>query len=481
MITTVAFVALLLFSAAAYVVGRRRATAAAANAKGRALHSLPGYHGSYLALSVGAPALILLLLASLSGARIEAAMVRAEAPPAVQQMTDQARNVFYDDARAIARGGRPSETIYTPDQATALQAEAAQSARLGQLIAAAGVGAAVALALIGAVLAWRRLAPDFRARNRVEGWVAGLFIACSVTAILTTAGIVASLVWESFRFFQAVPPHEFLFGTQWNPQIAMRADQFAGAGAFGAVPLFAGTFLIMLIAMTVAAPIGLFSAIYLSEYAAARTRSVVKPLLEILAGVPTVVYGFFAALTVGPAFRAGFNALGAQLAGGPLDGLGQYLMQVQNQMALVAGAVMGIMLIPFVSSLSDDIINAVPQSLRDGSLAMGATKSETVKKVVLPAALPGVMAALLLAVSRAVGETMIVTMAAGLQAKITLNPLDTVTTVTVQIVTLLTGDQEFDSPKTLAAFGLGLTLFAVTLALNIVALRIVRKYREQYD
>jgi phosphate transport system permease protein len=261
----------------------------------------------------------------------------------------------------------------------------------------------------------------------------------------------------------------------------MRADQFAGAGAFGAVPLFAGTFLIMLIAMVVAAPIGLFSAIYLSEYALPRTRAVVKPLLEILAGVPTVVYGFFAALTVGPAFRAAFNALGAQFAGGPLDALGQYLMQVQNQMALVAGAVMGIMLIPFVSSLSDDIINAVPQSLRDGSLAMGATKSETVKKVVLPAALPGVMAALLLAVSRAVGETMIVTMAAGLQAKITLNPLDTVTTVTVQIVTLLTGDQEFDSPKTLAAFGLGLTLFAVTLALNIVALRIVRKYREQYD
>jgi phosphate transport system permease protein len=349
------------------------------------------------------------------------------------------------------------------------------------LIAAAGVGAALALALVGGLLAWRRLAPDFRARNRVEAWVAGLFIACSVTAILTTAGIVASLVWESFRFFQAVPPHEFLFGTQWNPQIAMRADQFAGAGAFGAVPLFAGTFLIMLIAMSVAAPIGLFSAIYLSEYAAPRTRAVVKPLLEILAGVPTVVYGFFAALTVGPAFRAAFNALGAQFAGGPLDGLGQYLMQVQNQMALVAGAVMGIMLIPFVSSLSDDIINAVPQSLRDGSLAMGATRSETVKKVVLPAALPGVMAALLLAVSRAVGETMIVTMAAGLQAKITLNPLDTVTTVTVQIVTLLTGDQEFDSPKTLAAFGLGLTLFAVTLALNILALRIVRKYREQYD
>jgi len=233
--------------------------------------------------------------------------------------------------------------------------------------------------------------------------------------------------------------------------------------------------------MAVAAPIGLMSAIYLSEYAGPGLRAVVKPLLEILAGVPTVVYGFFAALTVGPLFRGAFNALGSELVGGPLDALGQHLLQVQNQMALVAGAVMGIMLIPFVSSLSDDIINAVPQSLRDGSLAMGATPSETVRNVVLPAALPGVTAAMLLAVSRAIGETMIVTMAAGLQAKITANPLDTVTTVTVQIVTLLTGDQEFDSPKTLAAFGLGLTLFAVTLALNVIALRIVRKYREQYD
>jgi phosphate transport system permease protein len=258
----------------------------------------------------------------------------------------------------------------------------------------------------------------------------------------------------------------------------MRSDQVASAGAFGAVPLFAGTFLIMLIAMLVAAPVGLYSAIYLSEYASRPLRGVVKPLLEILAGVPTVVYGFFAALTVGPLFRAGFNAIGEAL---PPGALATYLMEVQNQMALVAGVVMGIMLIPFVSSLSDDIINAVPQSLRDGSYAMGATKSETVKKVVLPAALPGIMAAMLLAVSRAVGETMIVTMAAGLQAKLTANPLDTVTTVTVQIVTLLTGDQEFDSPKTLSAFGLGLTLFVVTLCLNIVALRIVQKYREQYD
>ncbi|MDP2765353.1 MAG: phosphate ABC transporter permease subunit PstC, partial [Brevundimonas sp.] len=278
-----------------------------------------------------------------------------------------------------------------------------------------------------------------------------------------------------------VPLADFLFGTRWSPQIAMRADQIGSSGAFGAVPLFVGTFLIMAIAMLVAGPIGLFSAIYLSEYAGPRQRAVIKPLLEILAGVPTVVYGFFAALTVGPAFRGFFNNIGAMLIGGPFDGLGMYLMTVQNQMALVAGAVMGIMLIPFVSSLSDDIINAVPQSLRDGSYAMGATKSETVKRVLLPAALPGVAGAVLLAMSRAIGETMIVTMAAGLAARLTLNPLDTVTTVTVQIVTLLTGDQEFNSTKTLSAFGLGLTLFLVTLLLNIFAQRIVQTYRQQYD
>ncbi|MDP3400289.1 MAG: phosphate ABC transporter permease subunit PstC, partial [Brevundimonas sp.] len=279
----------------------------------------------------------------------------------------------------------------------------------------------------------------------------------------------------------AVTQPEILFGTQWSTQTAIRADQDGSTGSIGALPLFAGTFLIMLIAMAVAAPVGLFAAIYLSEYAGSASRAIIKPVLEILAGVPTVVYGFFAALTVGPAFREFFNTIGRWLIGGPLDGLGQYLMLVQNQMALVAGAVMGIMLIPFVSSLSDDILNAVPQSLRDGSYAMGATKSETVKRVLMPAALPGVAGALLLAMSRAIGETMIVTMAAGLAARLTLNPLDTVTTVTVQIVTLLTGDQEFNSTKTLAAFGLGLTLFLVTLALNIVAQRIVQTYRQQYD
>ena len=480
MLTWVALLALALFSGATFFAARRKALVAAG---GRAvgLHSLPGYYGGYVALWVGVPAALLVLLAAAFGGRIEAAALRAQAPAAIEQMTDQQRNVFFDDARAIAQRGQVSETIYEGDQKTALDAVAAKARTLELLIDYGAMAAAAAAALAGVFAAYPRVRPDFRARNKVEGWIAGLFIVCSVTAVLTTVGIVASLVWESWRFFQSVNIFDFLFGLQWNPQIAMRADQFASKGAFGAVPLFMGTFLIMLIAMAVAAPIGLFSAIYLSEYAGSWTRAVVKPLLEILAGVPTVVYGFFAALTVGPLFRGAFNALGATMIGGPLDGLGQYLAQVQNQMALEAGAVMGIMLIPFVSSLSDDILNAVPQSLRDGSLAMGATRSETVKKVVLPAALPGIMAALLLAVSRAVGETMIVTMAAGLQAKTTINPLDTVTTVTVQIVTLLTGDQEFDSPKTLSAFGLGLTLFAVTLTLNVVALRIVQKYREQYD
>ena len=356
------------------------------------------------------------------------------------------------------------------------------AAILRPAIGAGAVAAGAALAALGgALFAFSRIRPALRARNRVEGWIVGLLFASSAVAVLTTVGIIASLVFDSLRFFAAVPITEFLFGTQWSPQTAIRADQVGSSGAFGALPLFAGTFLIMLIAMIVAAPVGLFAAIYLSEYAGPVFRATVKPVLEILAGVPSVVYGFFAALTVGPAFREFFNGIGAQLAGGPLDGLGQYLMLVQNQMALVAGGVMGIMLIPFVSSLSDDIINAVPQSLRDGSYAMGATKSETVTRVLLPAALPGVAGAMLLAMSRAIGETMIVVMAAGAAANLTLDPLRPVTTVTYQIVTLLTGDLEFNTPKTLAAFGLGLTLFLVTLGLNVVAQRIVHTYRQQYD
>jgi phosphate transport system permease protein len=285
-------------------------------------------------------------------------------------------------------------------------------------------------------------------------------------AILTTVGIILSLLFESLRFFSAVPFHEFLFGLDWSPQTAMRADQVGSSGAFGAVPLFMGTLLISGIAMTVAVPVGLLSAIYMAEYAPRKVRSVVKPLLEILAGIPTVVYGFFAALTIAPFFRGMGESVG---------------LDVSSESALAAGAVMGIMIIPFVSSLSDDVITAVPNSMREGSYGLGATKSETIKRVIIPAALPGIVGGILLAVSRAIGETMIVVMAAGLAANLTANPLQAVTTVTVQIVTLLVGDQEFDSPKTLAAFALGLVLFMVTLALNVVALHVVRKYREQYE
>ena len=297
-------------------------------------------------------------------------------------------------------------------------------------------------------------------------FIVGLLIASSVVAILTTIGIFMSLIFESVRFFGKVPLTEFLFGLEWSPQTAIRADQVGSSGAFGAVPLFLGTTLIMLIAMVVAVPVGLFAAIYLSEYAGPRTRAVVKPLLEVLAGIPTVVYGFFAALTVAPFLRE----IGATIG-----------LDVASESALAAGAVMGIMIVPFISSLSDDVINAVPQTLRDGSYAMGATKSETIRRVVLPAALPGIVGAVLLAVSRAIGETMIVVMAAGLAGNLTFNPLDAVTTVTVQIKTLLVGDQEFDSAKTLSAFALGLVLFLVTLVLNIIALRTVQKYREKYD
>lgn len=470
---------LLLFSAVTYAVARRRVVATTTGTGVRP-HSRAKYHGAHAALWAAVPALIVLLLLAAVGPRLVTALTWADLPeiaPAVEPFRSQ----FQLDAEALAVGAPPSAVAYSPEQRQALDAHAERISGLSGLIRLGGLIAVILTAVIGGLFAWTRVRPDYRARNAVEGWVAILLFACSAVAVLTTLGIVLSLVWESLRFFQSVPPWEFLTGTHWSPQIAIRADQVGSSGGFGAVPLFVGTFLIMAIAMLTAAPIGLMAAIYLAEYASRFQRAWIKPVLEILAGIPTVVYGFFAALTVGPAFRSAFNGLGEMLVGGPLNGLGLYLMGVQNQMALVAGVVMGIMLIPFVSSLSDDIINAVPQSLRDGSYAMGATRSETIKKVVLPAALPGVAGAMLLAVSRAIGETMIVTMAAGLQARITANPLDSVTTVTVQIVTLLTGDQEFNSPKTLSAFGLGLTLFVVTLILNIVALRIVQHYREQYD
>jgi len=331
-----------------------------------------------------------------------------------------------------------------------------------------GGAAAILIALAGAFLALRRNSAEFRARTGVERWAMVVLFAASLIAILTTLGILLSLLFESLRFFRLYPAQDFFFGTEWSPQMAIRADQAGSSGAFGSIPLMWGTFFIgAIIAMIVAVPLGLMSAIYLTQYAPSRLRAWLKPILEILAGVPTVVYGYFAALTVAPIVRD--------------FGLSIGITSASSESALAAGSVMGIMIIPFVSSMADDSIAAVPQAMRDGSLAMGATKSETIRKVLLPAALPGVMGGVLLAVSRAIGETMIVVMAAGLAANLTLNPFQSVTTVTTQIVGLLTGEQEFDSPKTLAAFALGLALFGITLLLNLIALHIVRRYREQYE
>ncbi|CAH0991352.1 hypothetical protein SIN8267_01455 [Sinobacterium norvegicum] len=322
------------------------------------------------------------------------------------------------------------------------------------------------VAIAGGFYASERVSQQFNARVVVERFIQLLLFFCAAIAVLTTFAIVFSVLFESIRFFNEIPLNDFLFGLQWSPQIAMREDQAGATGLFGVVPLLAGTLLITAIAMLIAVPIGLMSAIYLSEYASEKYRSMLKPVLELLAGIPTVVYGFFAALTVAPWVRQLGESIG---------------LSVSSESALAAGIVMGVMIIPFVSSLSDDVIRAVPQTLRDGALGLGSTRSETVKKVVLPAALPGIIAGVLLAISRAIGETMIVVMAAGMAAKLTANPLESVTTVTVQIVTLLTGDQEFDSAKTLAAFALGLVLFVITLMLNVIALYVVNKYREQYD
>ena len=317
-----------------------------------------------------------------------------------------------------------------------------------------------------AFFTFKKIKNEFKARDKVEKIIELFLLVCSSLAILITVGIFLSVIFESNRFFESIPLTEFLFGTHWSPQMPIREDQAGSTGAFGAVPLFAGTFLIAFIAMCIAGPIGLMSAIFLSEYASKSVRDIVKPLTEILAGIPTVVYGFFAVIVVAPFIRNTGNYFGIEVA---------------SESAVAAGLVMGVMIIPFVSSISDDVINAVPQNLKNGSLGVGATKSETIKLVIIPAALPGIIGGLLLAVSRAIGETMIVVMAAGMSANLTANPFEAVTTVTVQIVVLLVGDQEFDSPKTLAAFALGLVLFIMTLILNYIALHIVRKYREQYE
>jgi phosphate transport system permease protein len=455
--------ALLGVVALAYHLGRRRAvTAVGGPTRINSLHSLPGYYGFYTALWAGLPALLVLVLWTGFQDEVVTSLVKAELPAEVTQgMSNGQIGLLVNDVRNLATG-----RIAAGNASPAVLAAADHFARLQQIAKISLWALALALALGGMSLALGRIAPEFRARNGVERTVMVILIACSSIAILTTLGIVLSVLFESLMFFQKVSWTEFFFGTEWSPQTALRADQVGSTGAFGAVPLFAGTLLISLIAMLVSVPIGLMAAIYLAEYAPRAVRAWAKPVLEVLAGIPTVVYGFFAALTVAPAVRGWGEALG---------------LTVASESALAAGLVMGIMIIPFVSSLSDDVINAVPQSMRDGSYALGATQSETITRVILPAALAGIVGGILLAVSRAIGETMIVVMAAGMSANLTANPLEAVTTVTVQIVTLLTGDQEFDSAKTLAAFALGLTLFAVTLFLNVIALHIVRKYREQYE
>lgn len=453
---------LIVLMAVGYQLGRRRCYSLASTHGGfKKLHSLPGFHGFYVALWCGLPALAVFSLWTSLQSTLIIDLIVSGLPDTLRNLSEGELGLVVNDIRNLAEGN-----IVSGEVSPVIQAAAEHYLSLERTGLAALAVVTLSVALAGFTLAWRRVSPSFRARNRVESTVKWVLIACSTLAIFTTIGIVLSVLFEAIRFFGKVPLTDFLFGLQWSPQMAIREDQVGSSGAFGSIPLFAGTLMIALIAMTVAVPIGLMSAIYLSEYASQKIRATAKPLLEILAGIPTVVYGFFAALTVAPFLRDSGSLIG---------------LDVSSESALAAGLVMGIMIIPFISSLSDDALNAVPQSMRDASLGVGATHSETVKQVILPAALPGIVGGVLLAVSRAIGETMIVVMAAGLSANLTANPLESVTTVTVQIVTLLVGDQEFDSAKTLAAFALGLLLFVVTLALNIVALHIVRKYREEYE
>jgi phosphate transport system permease protein len=449
---------------AAFLFGRQRAVAVAGGNFAK-MHSLPAYHGLHAATL----ALVPMLLAYLFGAPLLnwLAEHNALANFSVDITGDAMKRgaALRDIVNAVGgpRAGDLAENVKSAADAYS------HTIGLGSAILLAS---GVVLGLAGIAWSLSRVSMTFRARNNFERFVDVLLLICAAIAVLTTVGIVFSVLGETYRFF--FDPHikgkpgvfDFLFGTEWNPQAAMREDQGEISTAYGFLPLLTGTLLITLIALLVAGPMGLFSAIFLAEYASPRVRATFKPVLEILAGIPTVVLGFFAALTVAPFIRGWGETFG---------------LNVSSESALAAGLVMGMMIIPFISSLSDDVINAVPQSLRDGSYALGATKSETIRQVVLPAALPGIVSAFMLAISRAIGETMIVVMAAGLAANLTLNPLEAVTTITVQIKTILVGDQEFDSAKTLAAFALGLVLFFVTLLLNFIALRVVRKYREQYD
>lgn len=493
MSTSLILLCLLIIGTVAYVMSRSRAVALAGG-KSSALHSRPGYYGAYAAIWAILPALIVFCAwLSISPAIIESS-IRGSFPADIRSQPVATQNLSYGMVTAIARGLpllTAEEMAGVSNGSVDLQAKLAEKGvplagapapymveGARELIAKTSFSrwmltvVVLAIAIAGTAYALRSIAPRFRARNHVERvmlW--GLLVASSI-AILTTIGIVFSMLSEAGRFFSTVPANEFFFGTVWDPRFAGAGS--TSSGQFGLIPLLAGTLYIGFVAMLVAVPVGLFAAIYMAEYASPRVRSISKPLLEVLAGIPTIVYGFFALITVGPFLRD---------ISADINGLltGNYVNFIQAQSVITAGIVMGIMLIPYVSSLSDDIITAVPRSLRDGSLGLGATRSETIKRVVLPAALPGVVGALLMTASRAIGETMIVVLAAGVAARIQLNPFEPMTTVTVKIVNQLTGDLEFTSPQTLVAFALGITLFCITLCLNIYALYIVRKYREQYE
>ena len=460
MSTSFVFLVLLILTTFSFVTGKSHAVSTA-DGQGKRLHSRPNYYGYFAALWCAIPAFAIASIWTALEGSITASLALSSLPETLRNADASTLSLISNDIRNLATGNIVART---PEPWLIEAAENYKHFKQTSTI----LMLAVVLAVFAASFIWTRkqISPALRARNSVERILLIVLMLCSGVAILTTIGIVFSLIFETARFFTKVPYLDFLFGLEWSPQTALREDQVGSTGLFGAIPLFAGTLLISFLAMCVAAPVGLMAAIYMAEYAPSKIRGTIKPVLEILAGIPTVVYGFFAALTVAPFFREAGESAG---------------LLVSSESALVAGGVMGIMLIPFVSSLSDDVISAVPQSLREGSYGLGATQSETIRQVILPAALPGIVGSLLLATSRAIGETMIVVMAAGLSANMTVNPLEAVTTVTVQIVTLLVGDQEFDSAKTLAAFALGLMLFVVTLILNIIALITVNKYREQYD
>jgi len=484
------FLILLGLAAIGFLAGRTRAMSSAGGDI-RNLHSLPSYYGMNVALWAIVPSLILLVLFLLIQPLLIEMQVRADIPEDAYDNRGQL-SLLMSDVRRVADGIELAveRGVLTREEARALDAgEADVREVLGEVGVALGSDvdpirlqaaqryaamsttgnllravAVLALAIAGLALSFLRTRHDFRARNTVEKVVMGLLIGAACIAILTTLGIVLSLIFNTIEFFRLYPADEFFFGLTWSPS-------FGGGSQLGILPLFWGTFYISIIALAVAVPIGLFAAIYLSEYASPAVRGVAKPLLEVLAGIPTIVYGLFALLTVGPLLVEVFGR-GGLLGVGWMGG---------GTAVMTAGLVMGIMLIPFVSSLSDDIINAVPQAMRDGSLGLGATSSETIRQVVLPAALPGIVGAILLAASRAIGETMIVVLGAGAAARLSMNPFDAMTTVTAKIVSQLTGDADFASPEALVAFALGMTLFVITLGLNVFALWIVRRYREQYE